>query len=385
MSFFALIRRELQELWHNPWLFSLLTWIPLVLFFLMYQIFSAQIPRELPLGVVDLDKGSISRALVRHYHASPTLEVDDSLVDPQAGAESLRNGEIYALAIIPHGLGEDVMLGRPAQVTVFVNDQFLLVGKIINSALLQAHGTFNAQVETGKNLFGAVPVVELAVSRAMPTASQVTPLFNLSINYAQFLISAILPAIWQILMIVTTILSLEASRRHQIMSGLPGKTPVKALFAKFVPLSMFFWLQGSVFLTAMYVWLGWPMQGSWPLVLFAQLLTAWASIAAGGLFFFISSRVETSLSLAASYAAPGLAFMGVTFPVTDMTLPARIWRSFLPVTHYVEVQFAQVNYGAAISSAAPELLSLMAFSVVLMLVCLLAIRAQPMLIAGVER
>ena len=78
----------------------------------------------------------------------------------------------YALVVIPTDLSKDIVLGRPTQVTVFVNDQFLLIGKIINTSLLQAHATFNGQVEAGKNLLVSTPVIELAVSRAMPTASK---------------------------------------------------------------------------------------------------------------------------------------------------------------------------------------------------------------------
>ena len=47
--------------------------------------------------------------------------------------------------------------------------------------------------------------------------------------------------------------------------------------------------------------------------------------------------------------------MGITFPVTDMNTAAQIWRSLLPVSHYIEVQTAQSSYGV---SAAESLISL---------------------------
>ena len=53
--------------------------------------------------------------------------------------------------------------------------------------------------------------------------------------------------------------------------------------------------------------------------------------------------------------------MGVTFPVPDMTLPAKIWRSLLPVSHYMEVQIAQLNYGASIHTNIPQLQHLVLF------------------------
>ena len=372
LSFFSRINRELQELIHDRWLFSLLSWIPLLLLALMWLIFSQGIPREVPMGVIDLDKSTISRALVRHYQVSPTLTVDDGYMALHEGEAALRSGKIYALAVIPSDFGANAILGRAPQVTVFVNSQFLLVGKIVTSALLQAQGTFNAQIEVGKNLATGSPVITVAIARALPTANQITPLFNISLNYAQFLISAILPAIWQIFMVAATVLSLAAVHRNIGLASWLGDSPFRSLLAKFLPLSLIFWLHGAIILVVMYVWIGWPMHGSWLLLLFTQLLTAWASIAAGSLLFFITRDTDRSMSLASSYVAPGLAFMGVTFPVTDMTSLAKIWRSLLPVTHYVEVQFAQVNYGAPLTSAIPKLLALSLFSLPMFFVFVLA-------------
>lgn len=324
------------------------------------------------MGVVDLDRSTISRSLVRHYEASPTLEITDTYLSVEEGAAALRSGEVYALAILPYDMGKNTILGRSPQVTVFTNNQFLLIGKIITSALLQSHGTFDTMVQVGKNLATGSQLIEVAFSQALPTTSQITPLFNININYGQFLLSAIFPAIWQILMVATSVLSIASAHRLHGLAGWLGDAPLRNLFARLFPLSVFFLLQGVVFLTLMYVLIGWPMHGNWTLLLFTQYVTAWASIAMGTAMFFITRDADLSLSLASSYVAPGLAFMGVTFPVTDMTMLAKIWRSFLPVTHYVEVQFSQVNYGAPLSSALPKLAALSCFSLPMVLVCLLA-------------
>lgn len=115
----------------------------------------------------------------------------------------------------------------------------------------------------------------------------------------------------------------------------------------------------------MYILLGWPMHGSWSVLILAQLLTIFASLLMGTLLYFFTRDAARGLSLAAAYTAPGLAFMGVTFPVTDMTLPAKVWRSLLPISHYIEIQFNQVNYGGSILSVLPEMKHLLLFSLLL--------------------
>lgn len=367
-SFASMVRREWRVLLHDPWLVSLISWVPPLLFFLMWAIFSQGIARDLPVGVVDLDKSRTSRALVRHYDASPTLEIAYDYLNAQQGAGGLRSGKIYGLVIIPEDLEKRMILGHPPQVSAFVNNQFLLIGKNVNSALQQAQGSFTAKVETVQNLAAGAPVFDMALSAAVPISTQVTPLFNLNKNYAQFLVSAILPAVWQILMVAVTVLSLAAEKRRNSLGEWLGAFPVRALAAKCIPLLFLFWLHGLLFLWMMFIFLGWPMHGNWALLLFAQLLTVCASIGAGSLFFFVTQDAARGLSIAAAYAAPGLAFMGVTFPVTDMTLPARMWRNMLPISHYIEIQFGQVNYGAPLYAALPQLQHLLLFAIPLVLV-----------------
>ncbi len=356
--FAQLVVREWRALLSDPWLLGMVTWVPPLLFFVLWALMSTGIARDLPIGIVDIDKSAMSRALIRHYDASSALAVDTGFADPHQGAAALRTGKIYALVIIPAELEKMALLGNPPQVSAFVNSQFLLIGRIINSALLQAHGSFVAKIEVKKNLAKGVPVFDLALADAVPVNTQATPLFNANTNYAQFLVAAMLPAAWQILMVAATVLFLAGEQRRQGVGQWLGCSPVRALFSKLLPLAVLFWLHGLLFLWFMYIHEGWPMHGSWTMLLFAQLLTVCASLASASVFFFMTLDATRGLSLAAAYAAPGLAFMGVTFPMSDMTLPAKIWRSFLPVSHYIEIQFGQVNYGAPLLSAIPQLTTL---------------------------
>ncbi len=354
-SFASMVSREWRVLFRDPWLASLVSWIPLLLFFIIWSIFSKGIARDIPIGVVDLDNSRLSRELIRHYDASPSLEVAFNFPRIDEGAAVLRSGKIYGLVIIPDRLEKETILGRPPQVTAFVNSQFLLIGKGVNSALMQAQGTFTTKIEVAQKLATGAPVITMALSAATPIGNQITPLFNISSNYAQFLVSAMLPAVWQILMVAVTVLSLAAEQRRDGFKEWLGALPVRALLAKFFPLILLFWLHGLLFLWLMYILLGWPMHGNWTVLLFAQLVTVCASISAASLFYFVTQDAARGLSIAAAYAAPALAFMGVTFPVTDMTLPARIWRNLLPICHYIEIQIGQVNYGLPLHTALSKL------------------------------
>jgi len=364
--------------WHNligdPWLLSLVSWLPPLCFFLIYWIFSQGLARDLPIGIVDLDQGRLSRAMTRYYDASPTLAVIKSYPSLQEGLSELSGGVIYGLILMPPDMEKNAILGHVPRVEAFYNSQFLLIGKLLKSAVLGAHATSVAQIDTVKNLSANSPVVGQAMAAAIPIGSQITPLFNQNSNYAQFLVSAIIPALWQIFIVMTTVLCITAELRREGLVSWLSPHPARALLYKFAPYTLLFWLHGISYLLTMFIYLGWPMHGNLGYLIFCQLLTVCACQAVGALLFFLSKDPARSLGLAAAYAAPGLAFMGVTFPATDMTLPARIWRSLLPVSHYIDVQIAQVNYGSPLPLSQPQLQNLVLFIIPGLITILLARR-----------
>ncbi len=360
-SFLKLCSREICDITKDVWVFSALSWIMPLAAILLWLVFSRGLANDLPLGVVDLDKSKLSRSLIKAYEASPALKVYDNYLSPDQGFADLRNGKIYGFVIIPHDLQKNATLGLPPTVTAFINSQYLLIGKIINSNIFQAHGTLVTTVETNRALATKSPVPSQNLNSAIPVGNQFTPLFNISRNYAQFLVSAIIPAFWQILIVAGTILSMAQTRRKYSLSGWLGNIPGNAITAKIMVLAIIFTLHGFCILGFMYGLLGWSMRGDWTILLFSQALTATISVTIGCLYFLVQPDPARSLSLATAYVAPSLAFMGITFPVTDMPLLAQIWRNLIPVSHYIEIQVAVANYGAPMSRILEPLEKLLYF------------------------
>ncbi|MGL4709119.1 MAG: ABC transporter permease, partial [Aeromonas veronii] len=272
---------------------------------------------------------------------------------------------IYALVVIPNHLERDARQGTQPQVTVFNNGQFILIAKLVNSALAQVVGTLNGQVGVleamadGKALPGAL-------GQSVPISSQVTALYNLNSSYAQFLLSAILPAVWQILVVLFGLNALARTDRL----GLDWTTRGVwfGLWRTLLPHVLIGWGWGIVWTLLLFKGFSYPMHGSWLVLLVGLGLASAACVTMGAFFYGIIRDPARALSLAGAYTAPGFAFMGVTFPVSAMGDFARFWRSLLPVSHYVELQIGQSNYGLPLASALPQLGALLLFLLPLLLV-----------------
>ena len=360
-----------QILRRDKWLFSCLTWVPILLAVTMWGVFSAGIARDLPIGVVDLQHSQLSRKMIQSLDASSTLSVDYHYTRATEAKNAMIEGDIYAYAVIPPQFDQDILLHRQPQLSVFFNSQYILVAKLINSAVTQSQGYFDAQLEAMGNLAKGNTTTLAAIAQAVPISTQITALFNRNTNYAQFLVTAIVPAIWQICVVVSTILILAAHFRiygngNNSFAFLGDRpfTRLSKILGQYIPLFM---TQGALFLIWFYVLLDWPMEGSYLVMLLAQFVTTIACIIMGALFFFLSMDPARAMSFAGAFTAPSFAFMGITFPVSDMNALAHAWRGLLPITHYIEVQVDQANYGASAAQSIGSLWPMVGYIIPLLM------------------
>lgn len=368
-------RLEWRRLWCDPWLRALVGWIPLLLLLWVGALFNGGLVRDLPVGLVDEDHSSLSRALARTLDSSPSIRLSAEYASLAEGAQALRNGEIYGLLLLPPELEKQVRQGRQPGVNLFYSGQMLLVGRLLSSGFNQALGTSAAQLGVLQGL-SSQPVPLAARGEAVPFVYQLTSLYNLSGNYAQFLLAGIAPALWQILILMATISHLTRRLRQRRMQRALQTAQWRLLVRLLSPLLLIYWGWGLVLVWLLFGWFGWPMVGSWALIFLAQGLTVLACLGMGALLYGLTRDGARAMSLAAGYSAPAFAFLGVTFPTADMNGLAQCWRALLPASHYAELQIGQASLGLLGRAAWMPVVALLMFMLVWPLVVWLLGRAR---------
>ena len=160
-------RLEWRRLWCDPWLRALVGWVPLLLLLWVGALFNGGLVRDLPVGLVDEDHSSLSRALARTLDSSPSIRLSAEYASLAEGAQALRNGEIYGLLLLPRELEKQVRQGRQPGVNLFYSGQMLLVGRLLSSGVLQTLGTSAAQLGILRSLVSR-PVPLAAAGEAVP-------------------------------------------------------------------------------------------------------------------------------------------------------------------------------------------------------------------------
>jgi ABC-2 type transport system permease protein len=353
--------RELKEIRGSYYKLFLVTLFPLFSFSLIVAIFYQGVAFDLPIAVVDNDKSSLSRKLLANIDATSTLEIDTLSLSLKDAMDLVKSSKVYAVVVIPPHFERDVLLHKGVNVTAMLNTQYILIGKIIKAALVESVTYSSAQVAFYEELL-TTQNSELALKELSPIGLQITPFFNTYKNYFLFLVSALIPAIWQIFIVIATIVSFgtlfKDSKEKEFFAG--GFIASK-IIGKLLPYTLIFLLMGVAFLLYIYGVLGWVFQGSMSATIFAMFLTVVAYQVVALSFFVTGFDYARSLSLGAVYTAPAFAFLGVTFPVYSMNSFALFWRDMLPISHYIEFQISQANYGANLLLESDKLVSLFAF------------------------
>jgi len=360
----AVWQRENQLILASKWQLSLVTWLPIACMLLVYAIFSQGIPRDLAVAVVDQDHSRLSRSLVRYIDTNPALAVTAQLTSLAEGKALMQRGEVYAVVHIPRDFEKQTYLAMTPAVSTFYNAQYVLIGKLVSSNMAKTFATFTAQIDAVKTLAsgGHLALVKGAVA---PISTQVNPLYNVSTNYVPFLVTAAVPALWQIFVLVSVLLAFGLEYKNNTQTTWfqrAGGSVVSAVIGKLLPYTLLSVVHGLLFLSFFYGYLSMPMHGNWGYLLLILLTAVLAAQAIALFIFTLTMNLTQAISMGAAYSAPAFAFIGVTFPAESMPQLAQIWRTLLPITHYMQLQIGQVNYGQDFMILLPQLISLGLFT-----------------------
>ena len=137
---------ERRFLAKNPWDLSMVVWIPLATVLLIWWIFSQIQITDLPIGVVDNDRGPVANTAVRYLEANPNLTVRQLYHSPAAVEAALLQRDIYAVVIIPEDFSRNISSSKPAPIVLQVNAQYGTHSGIIQTSVQSVTGTLSAGV-----------------------------------------------------------------------------------------------------------------------------------------------------------------------------------------------------------------------------------------------
>lgn len=361
--------REVIWIWRDRVALFLIIGIPLIAFSILAATFSNAVIRDLRVDVVDQDRSQTSTTYVQAISSAPGVNVTKRSTDLNDAMHAVRSGEAIAAVYIPRKFESDIAAGRRPQAVVFYNKQYFTPGNIASGALQSAIGAATAALPTAGQSGSYTPgplIVEQYV------------LTNPALNYAQFLLRAILPTVLHIVIAISAgyaVGSEFGSRDKRDWFAAAGNSATVALVGKLLPYFGIFIVMLAVGMVIIHGFYEIPFRGNAFMMVAAACMLIIAYLSLGSLLQLLVKNLATGLTLTGIICSPAFGFAGVGFPVLAMGTFGRFWGSLLPLRWYIQILFDQAARGVPVRDSAEPFIHLGGLAIGFFFVALLLLRS----------
>lgn len=294
------------------------------------------LPQEMPVGVVDLDNSSTSRALVRKLNSFQTSHVVARYPSIDEARRAVQQNKIYAFLYIPRDMSQNLQTARQPKISFYYSYTTLTSGALLfrdlktismlgaagaGSATLSAKGLTPSQIRTF----------------LQPITIDLHTINNPWVNYNVYLSTMLVPgAIILFIFLISaysigTELKFNSSREWLSMAD--GNIYV-ALTGKFLPQFLIFNTIIIGYMWYVFGFLQFPHPGGFLPIALLSILTVLASQAFGIFAFGLVPSLRMSMSVCALWAVLSFSAVGSAFPLSAMDTPIQALAQLFPLRHY---------------------------------------------------
>jgi len=357
------LNRELHRLYRQKTLLFVTFIGPLLGFLLVLWIFSANVPRELPVAVIDQDHTSLSRQIARLTDASAIASVNRSFLSLEDAKVAMEAGKVEAVLFIPEGSEREIYRGQHANLALYLNNTNVLKGGLLNTGIRKVLGAMSAGIKLQMQMKGGRNR-DQAMSRVVPVQLTQHLLFNPFTSYSYYLTAGMLP----IMLIVFVLLGTLYVIGDELYRG-TGPQWIKlangnflwALFGKLLPYTIVYCCLAVFIDFIMFYYLGMPLEGKFPIILLGEFLLVLTYQSIAIFLLGLTSNLRLSLSLGAVYAMLALTFSGLTFPLSGMSAFSQGFAAIFPYTYWLKILLGQSLRGEPVLNSIIPLTALVLF------------------------
>ena len=360
-------RKEVRQILRDRRSLMVLLFVP-AFFLLVYGYALNWDIRDIRLGVDDRDRSAASRSLVSAFVNSGYFDLVADIRGPDEITRLMDRGEVRAVLVIPAGLSREVAAGRTVPVQVLLN------GDNANTATtVMGYALTIIQTESAR--------YRLMGGRAGGPTVSIEPRvwYNPQLRSALFLVPGLVAYIIMITAVISTALSIVREKERGTMEQV-RMAPLDAasfVLGKTIPYFLIALASALAIVFLAMLLFGLPMRGSWLLLVGSISLYLAGALGLGLLISSIADTQQVAFQLAVIVSfLPTLMLSGFIFPIASMPPFLQVVTHIVPARYFLIALRGIVLKGVGLSAVWPELLSLVAFSTVVLLLASVRLRRQ---------
>ena len=333
---YEVMMRELQILRQNHIYRFCMVLFPILVIIFFTTLLDDGLPTSMPVGIVDLDNTSTTRALERKLDGFQMSKVVAHYPSVAEARQAIQRNEIYGFLYIPKGTTSKLLASRQPKISYYYTYTTMVAGSMIMKDMKTISSLGSAAL--GQATMRAKGLTDKQIQTLLqPITIDLHQIANPWSSYNVYLTTVMVPGILMIFIFLISAYSLGTELKFASSKNwlaMADNNVTIALVGKFLPQTLI-WL-AIVFGYQLYVFfhLGFPHQGSpWMLVLLG-LMHVMAAQGFGIFAFGLMPSLRMSMSVCSLWAVLSISMAGSAFPAMGMdgALQSLAW--LFPLRHY---------------------------------------------------
>ena len=323
---------------NHIYIFCMVVFPVAIIFFFTDMMQDGQ-PTEMPIGVVDLDNTSTTRALTRRLDAFQTSRVVGKYASVDDARQAIQRNQIYAFIYFPDGMTDNLLSGRQPKISFFYSSTSITAGALLYRDLKTISTLGSAAVgQATLTAKGFTP--EQVKTFLQPITVDLHPINNPWINYNVYLSSMLIPGILMLFIFLITPYSIGTELKFKTNTELMKMADndiLVAITGKMIPQTIIHLIVFYGYMAYVYGHLGFPYHCSTWVLALVGFISVVASQAFGVFAFGLMPSLRMSMSICSLWGVLSFTTSGFTFPVFAMDGPIQALSYLFPLRHYYMV------------------------------------------------
>jgi ABC-2 type transport system permease protein len=329
--------------------------------------------KQSPVYVVDGDRTSTSRGIVRRFSASGLFKVIGQSASPDLADDAMLSGSATLIVTIPHDFERSLVRDGSAPLHLDVNAEKGSAAGIVQSYAAQILASYSDELSTeihpnARSVRDGSTTIAPPVRGFGRIETRLQELYNPTLNYKHYMVPGILVAL---VTMIGTLLTAQNIAREKEMGTLEqlNVTPItKAEFitAKLLPFLVLALLDLALGLVVGRLVFGVPMRGSLFLLFGAAGVYLVVALSIG---LWVSTVVETqqqAMFVTFFILMIYLLMSGLLTPIDSMPHWVQLLSELNPVRHFVSIARSVLIKGAGLSEIVRPLGILVVYAMVVL-------------------
>ena len=333
---YEVMMRELQILRQNHIYRFCMVLFPILVIIFFTTMLDDGLPTSMPVGIVDLDNTSTTRALERKLDGFQMSKVVAHYPSVAEARQAIQRNEIYGFLYIPKGTTAKLLAQRQPKISYYYTYTTMVAGSMLMKDMKTISSLGSAAL--GQATMRAKGLTDKQIQTLLqPITIDLHQIANPWSSYNVYLTTVMVPGILMIFIFLISAYSLGTELKFATSKNwlaMADNNVTIALVGKFLPQTLI-WL-AIVFGYQLYVffYLGFPHQGSpWMLVLLG-LMHVMAAQGFGIFAFGLMPSLRMSMSISSLWAVLSISMAGSAFPAMGMDGALQSLSWLFPLRHY---------------------------------------------------